>query len=260
MRTRRSSSARNVLHVDDNVSNLRLVERVLALRPGTEVVAVRSGAQAVELAHETHAQLVLLDVRLPDVSGYDVLRQLRADPRTSAIPVVMISADATPDSVERCLAAGADGYLAKPFDINELLDIVDSTPPAAGQVADPAAGADDGDVLDEKIVSRLRELYPPPFEGELSHLMAEFIGGVDEQVDRLHDAAAVDDAAAVERLAHDLRGNTGMYGARHLPGLFGQLERLAGVGNLTGAASVLELVELELARVETAIRREFSTP
>ncbi len=78
-----------------------------------------------ELAREHAPDLVLLDLHLPDVQGDEVLRRLRADKRTARIPVVMISADATPRTIDRLLSEGADAYLTKPLDVDEFLAAID---------------------------------------------------------------------------------------------------------------------------------------
>jgi PAS domain S-box-containing protein len=114
-----------VLHIEDNLSNLTLVERVLAQRAGVEVVAAMQGRLGLELAREHHPVLVLLDLHLPDMGGEEVLRRFRDDPATAAIPVVIVSADATPGQVQRLLNAGAAAYLTKPIDVRELLRLID---------------------------------------------------------------------------------------------------------------------------------------
>ena len=81
----------------------------------------------MDLAREHHPDLVLLDLNLPDMSGSDVLRQLKTDPDTAGIPIVMLSADATVGALERLLAAGAHAYLTKPIDLKKLLQAVDET-------------------------------------------------------------------------------------------------------------------------------------
>ena len=100
-----------------------LLERVLS-RPGWRTVPALQGQLGVELAREHLPDLVLLDLHLPDISGEEVLRRLRADPRTAHTPVVVVSADATPGSVERLRLAGADAYLTKPLDVDEFLRVV----------------------------------------------------------------------------------------------------------------------------------------
>jgi PAS domain S-box-containing protein len=120
-----AAQRRVVLHVEDNLSNLALIERVLAQRPGVEVVAAMQGRLALELAREHHPVLVLLDLHLPDMGGEEVLQRLRDDPDTAPIPVVIVSADATSGHVQQLLSAGAAAYLTKPIDVREILRLID---------------------------------------------------------------------------------------------------------------------------------------
>jgi PAS domain S-box-containing protein len=115
-----------VLHIEDNLSNLKLVERILARQGSIDVVAAMHGRLGMELAREHRPRLVLLDLHLPDMGGDDVLRQLRNDPVTRSIPVVIVSADATRGEIQRVLAAGATGYITKPIDVRELLRLLDT--------------------------------------------------------------------------------------------------------------------------------------
>jgi CheY-like chemotaxis protein len=114
-----------VLYIEDNLSNFRLVERVLQLRPHITLLPAAQGRLGLELARERHPDLVLLDLHLPDVPGEEVLRSLRETPTTASIPIVIVSADATPGQVKKLLNAGAEGYLTKPIDVRQLLAVVD---------------------------------------------------------------------------------------------------------------------------------------
>jgi CheY-like chemotaxis protein len=114
-----------VLHVEDNPFNLKLVERVLERRPELRLAEARTGAAGLALAAELVPSLILLDLRLPDISGDSVLRLLREDALTREIPVVVISAEARPAEADRLLAAGANEFLVKPIDIVMLLEVVD---------------------------------------------------------------------------------------------------------------------------------------
>jgi signal transduction histidine kinase len=104
-----------ILVVDDNASNRDLLCRRLQ-RQGHTVVQAEDGARALALAEEEAFDLVLLDLMMPGISGYDVLALLKRDPRFRDIPVIMISALSELHSIVRCIEAGADDYLAKPFD------------------------------------------------------------------------------------------------------------------------------------------------
>ena len=116
-----------VLYIEDNLSNIRLVERVLARRDDVEVIPATQGRLGLALARDHQPKLVLLDLHLPDMDGDEVLRQLRQDPLTSTIPVVMLSADATAGQIERLLAMGATAYLTKPLEVRDLLDLLAET-------------------------------------------------------------------------------------------------------------------------------------
>jgi PAS domain S-box-containing protein len=116
---------RTVLYIEDNRANLGLMEDVLVYRPEVQLLAAMQGGAGLELAREQRPDVILLDVHLPDMPGDEVLRQLRADPRLRAVPVVVISADATPHQVERLRAAGAKDYLTKPIDVSRLLALLD---------------------------------------------------------------------------------------------------------------------------------------
>jgi signal transduction histidine kinase len=116
--------AHTILYVEDNPSNLRLVERVLARRGGVRLLTAPEGEIVQELVRQHRPDLVLLDLHLPGIDGEEVLRRLRADPHTADLPVVMISADVTPWYRERLLEAGAADYLTKPLDVPRFLEVV----------------------------------------------------------------------------------------------------------------------------------------
>ncbi|MGH2595353.1 MAG: PAS domain-containing hybrid sensor histidine kinase/response regulator, partial [Actinomycetota bacterium] len=118
--------ARTILYVEDNLSNLTLIERILSTRPDISLITALQGRLGIELAQRHHPDLILLDLHLPDISGAEALRTLRELPDTQRIPIVMISADATPGQVKRLLGAGADDYLTKPIDLKRFLEIIDT--------------------------------------------------------------------------------------------------------------------------------------
>ena len=113
------------LYMEDNLPNVQLMEGILAHRPEVRLLTAAQGALGVELARQQRPDLIFLDLHLPDINGDEVLRRLRADAATRHIPVVMISADATPGQIQRLIAAGANDYLSKPFSIAHLLGLLD---------------------------------------------------------------------------------------------------------------------------------------
>jgi two-component system cell cycle response regulator DivK len=112
-----------VLVVEDNDKNMKLFRDVLQAA-GYATLAATTGARAVELAHTELPALVLMDVQLPDIDGVEALGRLRANTRTSSIPVLALTAQAMAGDRERFLAAGFDGYLSKPVNIVALVESV----------------------------------------------------------------------------------------------------------------------------------------
>lgn len=113
-----------VLHVDDHAPNRDLVDMIFARRSDINLVNASLGAEGLRKAVELRPAVVLLDLHLPDIDGREVLRRLRDTPETSDIPVVVLSADATPEQIERLVTDGAAVYLTKPIDVDELLSVV----------------------------------------------------------------------------------------------------------------------------------------
>ena len=114
-----------ILVVEDNEMNMKLFRDVLQAK-GYNTLEATSGEDAVELAQTLDPALVLMDVQLPGIDGIEALAQLRGDVRTSAIPVVALTAQAMRGDSERFLDVGFDGYLSKPVDVVELIRVVES--------------------------------------------------------------------------------------------------------------------------------------
>jgi signal transduction histidine kinase/ActR/RegA family two-component response regulator len=141
----RSYSAKRILYVEDMVENLRLVEQILTRRPTITLIPAMLAGVALDLARQHDPDLVLLDLHLPDMSGEEVMRRLRADETTRHIPVVVLSADATRHQRDQLLAAGAAAYLTKPIAVRELLATIDELFDDARQrVAAPTPTQSDG--------------------------------------------------------------------------------------------------------------------
>jgi PAS domain S-box-containing protein len=124
-----------VLYIEDNLSNLQLVERVLGHRAGVRLISAMRPQLGLDLAAQHHPDLILLDLHLPDMPGEAVLGRLRSSPATADIPVAILSADARPALIERLLGEGVRGFLTKPLDVKELLALVDGVAAEREQAA-----------------------------------------------------------------------------------------------------------------------------
>src|SRR5215216_4524132 len=112
-----------ILIVEDHDKNLKLVRDVLQVK-GYRTLEAATAERALALTYVEVPDLVLMDIQLPGMNGIDAIARLRADARTEHVPVVALTAFAMSDDRERILAAGFDGYLAKPIDIVDLLQQV----------------------------------------------------------------------------------------------------------------------------------------
>jgi two-component system cell cycle response regulator DivK len=116
-------SERTILYIEDNEYNRKIVRQLL-VRTSYRLVEALDGESGVAMAREELPQLILMDVQLPKMSGLDATRALKSDPRTSHIPIVVITSFALSGDREKASAAGANSYLAKPYSPRELLALV----------------------------------------------------------------------------------------------------------------------------------------
>lgn len=146
--------AATVLIVDDSRTNLNVMGARLG-RAGYLVVLSDNGREALDLIAGRGFDLVLLDMMMPGMSGIEVLADLRATPRTADLPVIMITARSDSGATVEALAAGADDYVAKPFDFDILLARIDRTLERAGRIAELKRAVAS---LDARIAARAIEL------------------------------------------------------------------------------------------------------
>jgi signal transduction histidine kinase len=119
------TTAARVLYIEDNPANRQLVAAIIRQRPSIELVLANSGQDGLSVLKHGDFDLLLLDLHLPDLSGQAILAHIRRDARLKSMPVVVVSADATPENTQALLAAGAQDYLSKPFEVAALLEIID---------------------------------------------------------------------------------------------------------------------------------------
>ncbi len=113
-----------LLYIEDNPSNIELMESLVESLPGVSFLPAADPRLGLELARRLQPQVIVLDINLPHLSGYEVLQQLRSDPRTADIPVIGLSASAMPKDVERAKRAGFHDYLVKPLQVERFLALL----------------------------------------------------------------------------------------------------------------------------------------
>ena len=121
----------NVLYIEDNQDNMMLVKRALEAR-GYKLLEAETGRQGIAVAESQDVDLILLDINLPDIDGYDVALRLRSSPKTNLayVPIIAVTANALKGDAEKALEAGCDVYMSKPINIRELWARVEAYVPA----------------------------------------------------------------------------------------------------------------------------------
>ncbi len=122
----------NILYIEDNPDNTMLVRRALEAR-GYKLLDAATGLKGVEIAETEHVDLILLDINLPDIDGYEVARRLRSNRKRelTTVPIIAVTANALKGDAEKALEAGCDVYMSKPINIRELWARVEAFVPTS---------------------------------------------------------------------------------------------------------------------------------
>src|SRR5690606_31757859 len=115
---------KRILYVEDNISNQRLVARLLARYPNLQLELAADPLRGLYLARTSRPHLILMDINLPNMDGYEALAVLKADMNTRDIPVVALSANAMAQDIEKGRSAGFAYYLTKPLNLQQLMDVL----------------------------------------------------------------------------------------------------------------------------------------
>ena len=120
------SATRTLLYVEDNPANLSLVQQLIARRGDWKLLTAIDGDLGILIAKNTRPDVIVMDINLPGINGFEALQILRTDPSTTHIPVVALSSNAFPGDIEKGRQAGFYRYLTKPYKIDEFMDTLDS--------------------------------------------------------------------------------------------------------------------------------------
>ncbi|HWN43063.1 MAG TPA: response regulator [Thermoanaerobaculia bacterium] len=226
-----------ILVAEDNPVNRRVVESVLDERGHTPVLA-GNGREAVAALEREAFDVVLMDIQMPEMDGFQATAAIRAREASSGghIPILAMTAHALQGDRERCLAAGMDGYVAKPIHFDELIELVESSAPPKKRLGPGDGLAAAGLAGNDSLLKKLTGL----FLVDSTRLLAE-----------MRDAIARQDGPALKQAAHHLRGSAGYFTAQRTTELAQHLEQLGEAGDFSPLADQLcqDLAE-ELARVE----------
>jgi PAS domain S-box-containing protein len=241
-----------VLLAEDNAVNQRLAVSLLE-KQGHRVVVAANGRKALEALERLPFDVVLMDVQMPEVGGFEATAALRARERQTGgrLPVIAMTAHALKGDRERCLAAGMDGYVAKPIRAEELYRALAEAVPGAPAVpapaprpASPAAGGIDlAEALtrvggDRRLLAELAALFLTELSARLAEVGAAIAGG---------------DAALLQRAAHTLKASASIFGGGEVVAEAARLEEMGKRRDLSGAAAVLPALEAAVERLRPAL-------
>jgi signal transduction histidine kinase/CheY-like chemotaxis protein len=234
-----------ILIADDHPVN-RAVALALLHDLGYAAEAVESGSAALEALRERPFDALLLDCEMVGLDGYDTCRALRREEAGGRhLPVIALTAYAMPGDREKCLTAGMDDYLTKPFSGTELAKTLDCWLGTASPAAPPPAGHDG--IADR--LATLRRLEETSGKKIVEEVKASFVERGTQSLETIRNALAISDRVRVAAAAHSLVGSSGLLGATGLAGLARDVEILAGQGSLDACAARLPALEQEMQAV-----------
>ena len=240
-----------ILLAEDNPVNQMVAVRLLE-KMGHTVKVVSNGREATLMLEKEEFGLVLMDVQMPEMDGFEATRVIRAKEAVTHqhIPILAMTAHAMKGDRERCLAAGMDGYIAKPVSPAELFAEIDRfsrRPEPAAQEPPPLPPGDD--CIDWQMAWA-------NLEGDrnlLSELALLFLDDLPQQMEAIHHAADKAQAHELERLAHRLKGSVGNFAAKPAFEAAFHLERIARQGDSDQIPPAVDTLEYEIQRLQSAL-------
>jgi two-component system sensor histidine kinase/response regulator len=268
-----SAASLRVLVVEDTPANQKVMKAILYKR-GHRVTLANNGREAIERLYERPFDVVLMDVQMPTVDGYQATSAIRQmeDSDRAQVPIIAMTAHAMQGDAERCLEVGMNGYLAKPIDARQLMEAIESiiSPPAAMDGAAEIRRASNhssppsGYSMSEHLSSEPQSHEAPVanFAAALARLdqnqrlLREMIGFFREDVPQLMEQLLAGlgnaDASRVQRASHSIKGLGANFDAHQVVADAERIEQLATQGDLEGVASELDELRTSIARLMRA--------
>ncbi len=259
-----------VLLAEDNLVNQEIALAMLE-ESAYQVTVVENGRQALLTYTDGAFDLILMDCHMPEMDGFEATRRIRQQEKDSGrarTPIIALTANAISGDRERCLEAGMDDYIAKPFARAALLRTMAhwinpapvSTAASASQndIAAPSAPQQTEEVasLDPKALQALRALQRPGRPDVLTRIIDMFNNDAPRLLGEMHAAAGAGDAEALRRAAHTLKSTSANVGATILAATCKEIEQLARAADMTDATAHLNGVNDELDRVLIRLAQE----
>ncbi len=249
-----------ILVAEDNEVNQTVIRELLE-RLGNRVFIVDDGEEALDALTEREGEfdLAILDMNMPSLSGLDVLKAYRFMELEGHLPIIILSANALPETIAECREAGADEYLTKPIETKNLIKVLDgfSRPekePGGGGVVQAFPALKEKSEWHHINIEPLEELKGFAIrEDFVQELLGKFMSAGEEQLVALENAASENDAASFQDIVHTLKGSAGTVGATSIYQICDELER----GQRDLSSSGMESHATVLADLFDKSRKEF---
>ena len=230
-----SRDALRILLAEDNPVNLQVATAMLVKR-GHHVDVVSNGREAVDAVTARGYDVVLMDIQMPEMDGFEATERIRGLARGKALPIIALTAHALSGERERCLARGMTGYLAKPFRAHDLFAAVE------GRSAPPVEPARESAAPPVDVAGFRRTMEEAGAEQAVDGILATFVESIPQRLKTLVTAASGSEPEAVQRAAHAFKSAAGTIGARSLAALLQEIETAAQGGDLATARARIEPV------------------
>ncbi len=256
--------AGRVLLAEDNPVNQQVGEAMLA-KLGLAVAFAANGEEAVRLARTETFDLILMDCHMPVMDGYEASTAIRAHATAQRIPIIALTANVMEGNRERCLAAGMDDFLAKPYSLDQLQEVLRrwmgaaatvATIDAAGQAgAVDAAQVGEGEAaIDRGFLEQFRELDPAGGLALADRILGVYLDTCGKSFTQIEEATAAGDGEVLRRAAHSLKSSSGNVGAKRLYALLREFEGLGRDGGIEAARARLDELRHAFARACAELR------
>jgi polar amino acid transport system substrate-binding protein len=256
-----------ILVAEDNDINRQLVVSLLS-KQGYQMEAVENGTQAIERLEAEHFDLVLMDIQMPELDGFDATRKIRMQPGPNQnIPIIALTAHAMAGDEERCLAAGMDGYLPKPLEPDTTFKLIDKL--VRGDLREGELILPEPTETRGEPAAAMYQVAPIELENALprfSHdmafftdLLGVFLESADDKIEELKDSAHEKKYETLAVRAHNLKGVAKNFSAVRLAAACEKLFDAANAPNHSGIEKLIKQVEdaiNELERYQKALVEE----
>ena len=243
---------------EDNVVNQEVAAGILEAM-GCEVVCAPSGQAAVQLYAREKFDLILMDCEMPIMDGIEATRRIReieeaptdtrpiCDQTRARLPIIALTAHALAEVRDKCLRAGMDDFLVKPFDDRQMAEMLRRWLQPKAEMVVPSANTTSSEIIDGAAIERIRALDRKGGASRLERVVSQFTAIAPGLVAAIHDKAREDDAEALWRAAHSLKSSSGALGATLLSQRCAEIEAAARNSGVEAAGPLIEAIDDDLA-------------